>query len=110
MPHSRAIGSAFVPVFDYVRHIDVTLDCHLTTTTGISMLVRSADFELCRISSIRHPLSTDATKILVSAAAAADDDDDDDADDDDDDDDDACLLYTSPSPRDISGSRMPSSA
>ena len=23
---------------------------------------------------------------------------------------DACLLYTSPSPRDISGSRMPSSA
>ena len=29
---------------------------------------------------------------------------------DDDDDDDACLLYTSPSPRDQRGSRMPSSA
>ena len=37
-----------------------------------------------------------------------DDDDDDDGDDDEDDDD--CLLYTSPSPRDLSTSRMPSSA
>ena len=38
------------------------------------------------------------------------DDDDDDDEDDDDDDDNDCLLYTSPSPRDQRGSRMPSSA
>ena len=49
---------------------------------------------------------------------AEDDDDDDDFRDDDDgiddqngnDEDDICLLYTSPSPRDQRGSRMPSSA
>ena len=61
------MGSVFVPMSDYVRHIDITLDCHLTTKTRISDLVLSADFELCRISSIRHLLSRDATKSLVSA-------------------------------------------
>ena len=35
--------------------------------THVSNLVRSANFELRRISSIRHLLSTDATKTLVSA-------------------------------------------
>ena len=39
-----------------------------------------------------------------------DDDDTDDDTDDDDDDHDTCLLYTSPSPRDVEESRMPSSA
>ena len=34
--------------------------------THVSNLVRSANFELRRISSIRHLLSTDATKTLVS--------------------------------------------
>ena len=44
-----------------------TFDCHLTMETHVSILVRSANFELRRISSIRHLLSTDATKTLVSA-------------------------------------------
>ena len=35
--------------------------------THVSNLVRSANFELRRISSVRHLLSTDATKTLVSA-------------------------------------------
>ena len=35
--------------------------------THVSNLVRSANFELRRISSIRHLLSTDATKALVSS-------------------------------------------
>ena len=35
--------------------------------THVSNLVRPANFELRRISSIRHLLSTDATKTLVSA-------------------------------------------
>ena len=44
-----------------------TLDCRLTMKTRVSNMVRSANFELRRISSIRHLLSTDATKTLVSA-------------------------------------------
>ena len=36
--------------------------------THVSNLVRSANFELCRITSIRHHLSTDASKAFVSAS------------------------------------------
>ena len=42
-------------------------NCHLIMKTHVSNLVRSANFELRRSSSIRHLLSTDATKTLVSA-------------------------------------------
>ena len=52
---------------DSVKNLGVTLDCHLTMKTRVSNLVRSANFELRCISSIRHLLSTDATKTLVSA-------------------------------------------
>ena len=45
----------------------ITYDCHLTIKTHVSNLVRSANFKLRRISSIRHLLSIDATKTLVSA-------------------------------------------
>ena len=51
---------------DSVKNLGVALDCHLTVKTHVSNL-RSANFELRRISSIRHLLSTDATKTLVSA-------------------------------------------
>ena len=49
------------------RTLSRTLVLHLTMKTHVSNLVRSANFELRRISSIRHLLSTDATKTLVSA-------------------------------------------
>ena len=52
---------------DSVKNLGVTFDCHLTMKTHVSNLVRSANFELRRISSIRHLLSTDATNTLVSA-------------------------------------------
>ena len=61
------VGCASVPSSDYVKNHGVTLDCHLTLKTHVSNLVRSANLELRRISSIRHFLSTDATKTLVSA-------------------------------------------
>ena len=60
------VGCASVTLSDSVKNLCVTLDCHLTMKTHVSNLVRSANFELCRISSICH-LSTDATKTLVSA-------------------------------------------
>ena len=55
------------PMSDSVKNLGVTLDCHLTMKTHVSNLVRSANFELCHISSIRHLLSIDATKTVVSA-------------------------------------------
>ena len=73
---SMTIGSATVPMSDSVKNVGVTLDCHLTMKTNdfyfilfLIKFVRLANCELRRISSIRHLLSTDATKILVSAFA-----------------------------------------
>ena len=66
-PDFITVGCASVPLSDSVKNLGVTFDCHLTMKTHVSNLVRSANFELRRISSIRHLLSTDATKTLVSA-------------------------------------------
>ena len=66
-PDFITVGCASVPLSDSVKNLGVTLDCHLTLKTHVSNLVRSANFELRRISSIRHLLSTDVTKTLVSA-------------------------------------------
>ena len=66
-PDFITVGCAFVPLSDSVKNLGVTLDRHLTLKTYVSSLVRSANFELRRISSICHLLSTDATKTLVSS-------------------------------------------
>ena len=66
-PYPISVGSASVPFSESVKDLGVTLDCHLTMKTHVSNLVRSANFELCYISSIRYLLSTDVTKALVSA-------------------------------------------
>ena len=66
-PDFITVGCASVPVSDSVKNLGVTLDCHLTMKTHVSDLVCSANFELRRISSIRHFLSLDATKTLFSA-------------------------------------------
>ena len=50
-----------------LKNLGVALDFHLTMKTHVSNLVCSANFELCRISSTCHLLSTVATKTLVSA-------------------------------------------
>ena len=64
------IGSASVPMSDAVKNFGVTLDCHLTMKLHISSILRTADFEFRRISSIHHVLSTDTTNILVSASVS----------------------------------------
>ena len=61
------VGCASVPLSDFIKNLGVIFDCLLTMKTHVSNLVRSANIELRRISSIRHLLSTDATKALVSA-------------------------------------------
>ena len=66
-PDFITVGCASVPLSDSVKNLGITFDCHLTMKTHVSNLVFSANFELRRISSMRHLLSTDATKTLVSA-------------------------------------------
>ena len=66
-PDSVTVVSASIPLSDSVKNLGVTFDCHLTMETQVFNLVCSANFEFCRISSIRHLQSTDATKTLVSA-------------------------------------------
>ena len=64
-PYFITVGCASVPLSDSVKNLGVTFDCHLTMKTHVSNLVRSANFELRRIGSIRHHLSTDATKTCL---------------------------------------------
>ena len=66
---SGRIQSVSVPshTSDTVKNLGVTLDCHLSLKTHVLNLVRTANFELCRISSIRSLLTTEATATLVSA-------------------------------------------
>ena len=59
---SVTVGTASAPLSESVKNLGATRDCHLTMKTQIYNLVRSANFELHRISSIRHLLSTDATE------------------------------------------------
>ena len=66
-PDFISVGFASVSLSDSVKNLAVTLNCYLTMKTHVSNLVRSANFELRRISSIRHLLSTEATKTFVSA-------------------------------------------
>ena len=66
IPESFDIGNASVPFSDTVKNLGVTLDCHLSLKTHVLNVVRTANFELRRISSIRRLLTTEATATLVS--------------------------------------------
>ena len=67
IPDYFDIGNASVPFSDTVKNLGVTLDCHLSLKTHVLNLVRTANFELRRIGSIRSLLTTEATATLVSA-------------------------------------------
>ena len=67
IPDSFDIGNASVPCSDTVKNLGVTLDCHLSLKTHVLNLVRTANFELRRIGSIRSLLTTEAAATLVSA-------------------------------------------
>ena len=67
IPDSLDIGNASVPFSDTVKNLGVTLDCHLSLKTHVLNLVRTANFKLRRIGSIRSLLTTEATATLVSA-------------------------------------------
>ena len=68
IPDSFDIGNASVPFSDTVKNLGVTLDCHLSLKTHVLNLVRTANFELRRIGSIRSLLTTEATVSLLSSS------------------------------------------
>lgn len=66
-PTSMTIGNSVVPFSSSVKSLGVTLDNHLDMKLQVQNIVRAANYELRRISSIRRYLTTEATATLVSA-------------------------------------------
>ena len=67
LPDSLTAGNSTVRFSQSSKYLEVTLDMHLTVNADVVNLIRTANFELCRINSIRQYLSVQATKTLVSA-------------------------------------------
>jgi hypothetical protein len=67
LPDSLVVVDATVPFSQSAKNLGVTLDSHLTMHAHVVNLIRTVNFELRRISSIRHFLSTQATQTLLSA-------------------------------------------
>ena len=67
MPDSLTVGTSNVVFSQSVKTLGVMLDTHLTMKNRVINLVRTANFELRRINSIRHYLSVEATQKLVLA-------------------------------------------
>ena len=64
---SLTVGNSTVHFSQSAKYLGVMLDMHLTMTAHVVNLIRTANFELHCINSIRHYLSVQATKTLVSA-------------------------------------------
>jgi hypothetical protein len=67
IPDSVVIGDSSVQFSNSVKNLGVTLDSHLSMQSQVLNLVRSVNFELRRIGSIRKYLSDTAAQTLVSA-------------------------------------------
>ena len=67
LPESLLVGNARVPFSKSAKNLGVTIDPNLSMQTQVIILIRSINHELRRISAIRHLLSVDDTKTLVSA-------------------------------------------
>ena len=67
LPDSLTVGNSTAHFSRSAKYLGVTLDMHLTMTAHVVNLIRTANFELRRINSIRHYLSVQVTKTLLSA-------------------------------------------
>ena len=67
LPESVTVGNTTVKCSNSAKNLGVILDSHLTMQKHVMTVIRNVNFELRRISSIRHFLTTEATKTLVSA-------------------------------------------
>ena len=66
MQVSLTVRTSNVKFSQSVKTLGVMLDTHLTMKKQVINLVRTANFELRRISSIHHYLSVEATEACLS--------------------------------------------
>ena len=66
-PDSLVVGNATVPFSQSAKNLGVFLDSDLSMHSQVMNIIRTVNYELRRIGSIRHFLSVQATKTLVSA-------------------------------------------
>ena len=67
LPTSITIGNAQITIYQSVKNLRLTLDCHLTTNAHVSNIARTCYFEQHRLASTRRFPSSTATATLVSA-------------------------------------------
>ena len=67
LPDFLTVWNSTVCFSQSAKYLGVKLDMHLTMTAHVVKMIRTADFELCRINSIWHYLSVQVTKTLFSA-------------------------------------------
>ena len=67
LPVSLVVGNTTIQFSSSAKNLGVVLDMNMTMQAQVANVIRSVNFELRRISGIRHFLSTEATKTLVSA-------------------------------------------
>ena len=68
LPSTVALGNSIIPFSDHVRNLGFFLDKDLSMQQHITKTCQAAYIEVRRISSIRHYLTLDATKTLVSTS------------------------------------------
>ena len=61
------IGADIISPVDCVRNLGVHMDQHLTMTHHVTAVCAACNYHLYRLSSIRHYLTTEATKSAVNA-------------------------------------------
>ena len=66
-PTSIRVGQSDIPFAAQAKNLGVTLTSTMSMDSHVSNVCKSAYIELRRISSIRHYLTVDATKVLVCA-------------------------------------------
>ena len=64
---SMTIGADIISPVDCVRHLGVHMDQHLTMTHHVTAVCAACNYHLYRLSSIRHYLTTEATKSAINA-------------------------------------------
>ena len=61
------IGADIISPVDCVRNLGVHMDQHLTMTHHVTAVCAACNYHLYRLSSIRHYLTTEATKSAINA-------------------------------------------
>ena len=64
---SMTIGADIISPVDCVRNLGVNMDQHLTMTHHMTAVYAACNYHLYRLSSIRHYLTTEATKSAINA-------------------------------------------